>query len=415
MVINMNEIKKEIQILRNLAYQYKEIAYNPVIQGNVTLHKAVVDLHIIRPVVLMDELPWHEMNFDGSLTLECEDKDFREVERYFRKKIFQYKYLSADMVLPPYYGIKKLIHHSGIGVVVEDKTIKDNPENNISAHNYIDQLSSWDDLEKLKEPKITYLKEETMALYNKVANVFGDILPIKLVGHSCHIGIWDDISMYRGVTPLLYDLYDEPEFTHEMTKRLFSFRNSQFEQMEKLNLLELSPYDIHCTPSLSDELGADYDGGTVLRKHVWGRGVAQIFSSVSKDMRDEFDISYMKDVMEPFGMVYYGCCEPLDNMIDIVEKIPNLRKISITPWANVNNAAEQIKGKYVLANKPNPAAVSLDLDEGALKKEIGNILETSSQNGCHLEIVLKDVSTCHNNIQNLIKWHDIVMGMVKGY
>ena len=53
-----------------------------------------------------------------------------------------------------------------------------------------------------------------------------------------------------------------------------------------------------------------------------------------------------------------GCCEPLDRKMDIVEKIPNLRKVSITPWADVNVAAESIGKKYVLAAKPNPASVA---------------------------------------------------------
>ena len=50
-----------------------------------------------------------------------------------------------------------------------------------------------------------------------------------------------------------------------------------------------------------------------------------------------------------------GSCEPLDNKIEIVKKIPNLRKISITPWANINRAAEAVGESYVISAKPNPA------------------------------------------------------------
>ena len=82
--------------------------------------------------------------------------------------------------------------------------------------------------------------------------------------------------------------------------------------------------------------------------------MAQIFASVSKAMHEEFDIAYMKKVMEPFGLFNYGCCEPLDKKIDIVEQLPHLRKISITPWADIDNAAEVIGKRYVIANKPIP-------------------------------------------------------------
>ena len=74
--------------------------------------------------------------------------------------------------------------------------------------------------------------------------------------------------------------------------------------------------------------------------------MAQIFGSVSKQMHEEFDIQYMRKMMEPFGLVYYGCCEPLDKKIDLVETLPHLRKISITPWADVDVAAEAIGKKY---------------------------------------------------------------------
>ena len=64
--------------------------------------------------------------------------------------------------------------------------------------------------------------------------------------------------------------------------------------------------------------------------------------------------------------MYYGCCEPLDRKIDIVRKLPNLRKISITPWADVKRAAEQMGSDFVMARKPNPAMVAVpELDEAA--------------------------------------------------
>ena len=81
-------------------------------------------------------------------------------------------------------------------------------------------------------------------------------------------------------------------------------------------------------------------------------------------MHEEFDIEYAREYFDGFGLVYYGCCEPLDRKIDIVRKLPNLRKISITPWADVKRAAEQMGSDFVMARKPNPAMVAVpELDE----------------------------------------------------
>ena len=143
--------------------------------------------------------------------------------------------------------------------------------------------------------------------------------------------------------------------------------------------------------------------------------MAQILGSVSREMHEEFDINYMKELMKPFGLVYYGCCEPLDKKIDIVEKIPNLRKISITPWADIDIAAEVIGNKYVIANKPNPASVAINLDEDNLRKEIKKTLDACKRNNCSCDIVLKDISSVNYKLDNLVKWEKIVMEMVNNY
>ena len=393
--------------LRLLAQQYMEQAVKPVNMEKMQLHRAVNDLKMVRPVVLIDEVPWHELNFDGSLTLHCTDPELRQVEEFLRKKLFQWKYFPADMILEPFYPVHKIIKDSGIGIEIEEEHLGD--EAGIVSHSYHDQLSCMEDLEKIKLPVITYEKEATMAKYAKIAEAIGDLLPVKIVGHGGGAAPWDKIAMYRGVDNLLVDLIDEPEFSHAVVSKIYECEESRMQQMEEQDLFELNAYSVHCTAGLCSDLGKDYDGGKVQRKHVWGRGMAQIFSSVSKEMHEEFDINYMRKLLEPFGLAYYGCCEPLDRKMDIVSKIKNLRKVSITPWADVDVAAEVIGKQYVLSNKPNPAAVSLRLDEEALRKEIGRTLAAAKRNNCSCELVLKDISSAGRNVNNLILWETITM------
>lgn len=400
-----------LQELRILARQYMEEAMKPINMERMILHRAVNDLKMIRPVVLIDEVPWNEMNFDGSLTLHCTDPLLRQVEWFLRSKLFQWKYFPADMILPPYYPVGKIINDSGNGLTIDEERLGD--ESGIVSHSYHDQLSCMEDLQKIKLPVITYDKEATMAEYTRVAEAIGDILPVKIVGRGGGAAPWDQIAMYRGVDNLLVDLIDDPDLSHAIVSKIFECEESRMQQLEEQGLYELDAYSVHCTAGLCSDLGKDYDGGKVLRKHVWGRGMAQIFASVSKEMHDEFDIQYMKKLLEPFGLAYYGCCEPLDRKMDIVSKIKNLRKVSITPWADVDVAAEAIGKQYVLSSKPNPAAVSLRLDEDALRKEIGHILEAGKRNNCSMELVLKDISASGHDVNNMVRWEKIVMEMVK--
>jgi hypothetical protein len=108
------------------------------------------------------------------------------------------------------------------------------------------------------------------------------------------------------------------------------------------------------------------------------------------------------------GLVYYGCCEALERKIDLLRSIPNLRKIGVSPQANAESCAMQIKGDYVYAHKPNPAHVATTLSPETVKAEINRIIKTCKEHNCAYEFVLKDISTVGYKPQNLIEWNKVV-------
>ena len=408
----------DVKVLRELAGKYAIAANDDVNYERKLLHKAVNDLHMIRPVVLIDELPWNELNGEGELTLHCEDPYLRTIEREMRQTLYKWNHFQADMIIQPFFGIEKVFHSTGIGVEVVQNTLHADETNHIVAHEFIDQMEDESFLERLHNAVITYDKEESEKRYDLVANIIGDIIPVKLVGNRWLFDTcWDDIAEWHGVTNLLMDLAMRPEYMHAVAAKLTDIYLDKVRQFEELNLFEGNPVTIHSTAGLSDDLPSkDFDGVHFKAKDVWGRGAAQVFASVSPAMREEFDIQYMKKAMEPFGLVYYGCCEPLHNMIDIVEQIPNLRKITVTPWADVDVAAENIGKKYVVAHKPSPSNVAIDhLDEEVVRKELTHAIDACYRNGCSFDMVLKDISTVNYNPQNLEKKKKIAMELVKNY
>jgi hypothetical protein len=132
-------------------------------------------------------------------------------------------------------------------------------------------------------------------------------------------------------------------------------------------------------------------------------------------MQDEYDLQYMRELMDKCAISYYGCCEPLDRFIPYLKKVPNLRKIGVSPWANVRSSAEQIGGNYVLARKPNPANVAGIFNPEAVKKEITETVECCIENKCPYEFVLKDISTVSYKPQNLIDWNNTVMSVIDSF
>ncbi|MDP4091991.1 MAG: hypothetical protein Q8920_01370 [Bacillota bacterium] len=405
--------KDEI-ILRELASIYFELANSDKNKQNILLHKMVNDLKQPRPIVLIDEIPWDEMNINDELTLKCENVFYREIESFFRMNIYKWVHMPADMVLRPYFSIPKIISSTGIGV----EQIVNEHQETAKSHTFVDQFQIEEDLQKLHYEKISYDREATMKNYFQTADIFGDILPLKIsgqpTGYELGCKTMDDIVFYRGLETLFFDLIERPEFMHQLIGKLTDIFIDKVKQYDELGLFDGDAYYIHSTSALTNDLHPYQN--SVRARDVWGRGLAQIFGSVSPKMHDEFDIQYMIKAMEPFGMVYYGCCEPLHKKICILEQIPNLRKISITPWADIDVAAEIIQNRYVIASKPNPAQLGVEnLNENAVRKELARIVNACKRNGCSCDIVLKDISTVCNRPENLFRWQEIAMDIVNNY
>ena len=413
-------MNQDIVILRELANQYAQIAAENEKNNVWNLHASLNDLHPVRPIVLINELPWHELNGDGSLTLHCQDPLFRDAEDLMRKTIFQHKYFPGDMIVKPYLPVRKIIHTTGIGVEVKEETLATNRDNNIVSHKYENQFQTIDDVQKLHHEVITYDEKKSRENYWKLCEAVGDLVPVKLTGESTGYELghtaWDTISTFMSVDNLLYNLIDEPEMMHALVGKLADIFADTIKQYEELNLIDPDSAYCHCSSAASRDLLKDpIDYQHVKAKNVWGRGLAQILASVSPAMHEEFEIDYAKKVLAPFGLVYYGCCEPLDTKIDIVKKIPNLRKISITPWADINRAAEAVGRDYVISAKPNPANLPYASSNPELiRQEIRSLLKACEKNGTPCEILLKDISTAGNNLENLIVWNRIAMEEILG-
>ena len=404
-------------ILRELAKQYSEIANHEVNQERRKRGKDNNSLRQARPLVWIDEIPWHEMDIDGFLTLQCSSQEFREMERYFRQTLFRWKYLQADMVVENAYYVNKAFSTTGIGIEKEEKTIAADKSNHIISHHYSDMLATEEQINALRLPLITAHPEQDRSRMEFAAEALHDILPVRLRGLGkllCHAP-WDTISELRGVEPILIDMVERPEHLHAIRQKFMEIGLSQYAQMEEQGLLDFDIPSLHCTPPYADELPSSDYHGNVRLKDIWFRGMAQMFSMVSPNAHKEFDLDYMRPLMDQCGLSYYGCCEPLDNILDLLTEIPNMRKLGISPWANEERCAEQLGGRYVYSRKPNPAFVAVDCNEDIVRSETEKTVKFCLKYGCPYEFVLKDISTVSYKPGNLISWVNTVEQVLDEY
>ncbi|MDR0494101.1 MAG: hypothetical protein LBG95_00525 [Treponema sp.] len=402
--------------LRELAKQVRDIAAEDINRERMRRIRDMHSLKPVRPPVWVDEIPWHEMDIDGALTPQCETQEGRDMERHFRCILYRWKYIQADMAVEDAYYVYKAFTNSGIGLQVSEETVSTDSANAIVSHHYGDQLDEEEKVEALKLPVIEARPDIDQKNLEAAAEILDGIMPVKLRGHGIYYAPWDEIARYRGVENCYIDMMSRPELIHLTIAKFTAICSSQYEQMEALGLLDFNIHSLHCTPPYSDELPApDYSGGKVRFKDLWFRGMAQLFTSVSPAMHDEFDLQYMRPMMDRCALSYYGCCEPLDKFIPYLKKVPNMRKIGVSPWANVRSSAEQIGGAYVFARKPNPANVAGDFNKETVEKETVETIEACLENKCPYELVLKDISTVGRRPENLINWVKTVQETIDRY
>ncbi|MFP4561709.1 MAG: hypothetical protein ACLFRY_00240 [Spirochaetia bacterium] len=408
---------REKDVLKRLGLEIAEISCDPVNKEREHLWTRLNDRDSIRPMVWINEIPWHEMNVDDELTLECSDAWARELETRLRREIYQWKHMQGDMVVSDFIACPLAIHSTDFGIIEDvDLAVTDESSDIVSRHFNI-QIREPEDIEKIRMPAITHSEKSTEVVYGTMRELFDGIIPVKKVGQT-HIWYtpWDYLIRWWGIQEAMMDLVMRPEMVHDAYERMVRAWMTELDQFVEMNLLSLDCNNTRVGSGgygyTSELPGEPYDPDHVKPHNMWGCSNAQIFSEVSPEMHWEFALEHDLKWLKRWGLTYYGCCEPLHKKMHLLRKIPNLRKISASPWIDVPTMMNEAGTDYVISFKPNPAKfTSVELDEDACRRELEEVIE-AGEGKAHIEFIMKDISTVKYRPQNLWRWTDIAMEVV---
>ena len=272
-------------------------------------------------------------------------------------------------------------------------------------------LKDYRDVGKLHFPEIKVDFERTQDTLEIAQDVFGDILNVRLKG-----GWWWTLGMtwtlvkLRGLEQMMYDVYDHPEELHALMQFIHDGHMALLDFLGENKLLSLNNTDSYVGSGgfgWTRELPQDgFDAHTVRTIDMWGFGESQETLQLSPAMLDEFVFRYQLPILSRFGLVCYGCCEPLNERWEIIKAIPGLRRVSVSAWADPADMAEKLGDRYIFSMKPNPAYLAVtSIDEDSIRADLREFVRLTRD--CRVEIIMKDNHTIGRNPQNVINWSRI--------
>ena len=394
-------------ILRTLAMHVADIADLPIQAERRELWKMHNSLHPVRPMILVfPEGAWEELlPRDG---LHCEGETARDIEWTLRNRIYYHEHFQDDTVIEKEWIVSKVIHNSGWGLA--RKRIYSNYDR--GSWRFDPVIKAPADLKKLTYPEITYDEAATQRTLTEMQDLLGDILAVKLKGIA-HISyhLMEQYTALRGLQEVMMDMLDAPAMLHEAMAILTEGHHRVLQQYVDQNLLSLnndSTYNSTGGNGYTDELPLpDCDPERVRPCDMWASAEAQEMAQVSPQMHAEFVTQYEKCLLHPFGLTGYGCCEDLSHKLDDVFTIPHIRRISISPFADVDISAARLRGDYIFSWKPQPMHLVGHFDEELIRGYIRHTIEVAQANGCVLEMILKDTHTCEHHPERFDRWFQI--------
>ncbi len=409
--------KGDVHILRELGQRKAEAAAHPQNAHNRARWQAANDLQMQAPPVFIDEVCWNEADPDGETRPRCANPWAARLEQFLRRELFLWEKAPACMVVSGFIECPMAVQDSGFGIDEVVDIARTDADNDVVSRQFHRTIESIDDLAALHPPDVQLDEAQTEANLSALREAFEGVLDVRLTGaRGLWFTPWDYLVRVTGVEEALMNLVLEPEFLDALVSRYVDMAMLRLERYSALGLWASNNCNIRVGSGgygyTSELPKADGLPANAPTKALWGCGNAQIFSEVSPKMHWEFSLRHELRWLSQFGLTYYGCCEPLHNKLDILQRIPNLRKISMSPWAKLPQAAEMCGKRYVLSCKPNPAIFAAPTwDAAAARADIARILRETE--GCNIEIVMKDISTIRHDPARLFEWAKIAGEMTR--
>jgi len=422
-------IHAQTRILRDLAKRVAEIAALPEQDEKRRAIRALNRLEAVPPRIYcfpegvwLEILPWESMS--------CADPLLRTWEMRLRMAIDTHEFLRDDQPIDAVFNVPWDGEIGDHGLPVREtmtdadarQTYYIHPYSNLNlsshsqlgAAHYEPPLKDRRDLGELRTPEVVIDRERSAEWLALAHEIFDGILTVRRRHHWWQTvgGVCQTAVMLRGMDTLMVDMLEEPNWVREFVGRLAAHHHAVLDQLESGGALSLNngcEWIGNGGMGYTDILPASgFDPERVRCRDLWGGMESQDLVGISPALFEELFFPHLRPIVERFGLGCYGCCEPLHDWIPVLRCIRNLRRVSISPWADVAKSAAQLGSDYVFCYKPHPAAVATEhMDEAGITRHMVEVFTITRQHECRVEVMLKDLHTVRQEPRRLARWVEL--------
>jgi len=205
---------------------------------------------------------------------------------------------------------------------------------------------------------------------------------------------------------LYTDFHKNPEGLKALLRFISQANLAKIKFLEENNLLWLNNDGTYIGSGglgFTKEIPQEGFNKRVRLKDLWGFTESQETVNVSPEMYEEFVFPVEKPLMEKFGATCYGCCEELHTRWQVVKNHPNLRRVSCSPWSDVEKMSANLEDKFILSIKPMPTPLSRPKPNwDTIRADLRRQFELTKDNV--VEVIMKDNHTLSNCPDNIVNW-----------
>ena len=396
---------KEVEQLRDLAHQVAEIAHSEEMQQKREMWARHHGLEKVeRPPVMCRALCWHELI--PSETYVTTDPLYRQIETALRMRHYKATVICDDEVVEPWVEIPAV--HLGEDTGAMWGVRIDVRQSGVSGGSFAfkPEIKEEEDIEKLRIPDWRVDGASTAEKHERACELLDGILDVR-VTYGRLPGPWLAYwgAYLRGLEQMMYDCADRPEWFHRFVGFLSEAHVRHAKGLEADGHVTRNDHGVLnavCYAS-ADLPRPDFDGEHVRLVDTWTIGDSQEFSLVSPAMWDEFILTYQIPFFELHGLVSYGCCESLVGKVEILKrKVPNLRRVTVSPWSDIEYSAEHCDKAVIMQIRPMPSDVLIHFGEEEMRRDIAGKMERAGD--ALYDFCLQDIQSVFGRPETLQMW-----------